>query len=74
MKSAELRSALIDLAFQILEECGCCGSYHPIDYTGDCRNDNKRFSHPDDLAEVWFDIFENRTSYLREVSRHGKNM
>ena len=25
-----------------LEECGCCGSHHPMGYTGDCRNDEMR--------------------------------
>ena len=26
-----------------LEECGQCGGYHPIGYTGDCRDDRYRF-------------------------------
>ena len=26
-----------------IEECGCCGCYHPKTYFGDCRDDNNRF-------------------------------
>lgn len=26
-----------------IEECGCCGCYHRLDYWGDCRNDSERF-------------------------------
>ena len=25
-------------------ECGCCGQFHPIDFEGDCRDDNNRFT------------------------------
>uniref|UniRef100_A0A6M3LEB3 Uncharacterized protein n=1 Tax=viral metagenome TaxID=1070528 RepID=A0A6M3LEB3_9ZZZZ len=31
-------------------ECGCCGSYHQIDFHGDCRDDGNRF-HFDELPE-----------------------
>jgi len=31
-------------------ECGCCGSYHHIDFYGDCRNDSNRF-HFDELPK-----------------------
>jgi hypothetical protein len=30
-------------------ECGCCGSYHPLFYNGDCRNDLYRIDNPDEL-------------------------
>lgn len=54
-----LRIVLYYVAQDYLEECGCCGGYHPTGYAGDCRDDNKRFSHPDDLAEQWIHVFEN---------------
>lgn len=25
------------------EECGCCGGFHPRNYTGDCRDDLNRW-------------------------------
>lgn len=24
-------------------ECGCCGHYHRVDFTGDCREDSERY-------------------------------
>jgi hypothetical protein len=27
----------------VFVECGCCGSYHRADFTGDCREDSERF-------------------------------
>ena len=32
-------------------ECGCCGSYHKTDYSGDCRNDAERFASEDEALE-----------------------
>lgn len=31
-------------------ECGCCDCYHRVEYTGNCRNDEERFS-VDELDE-----------------------
>jgi len=31
-------------------ECGCCDCYHPIDWDGDCRDDDNRFA-ADELDE-----------------------
>ena len=28
----------------IYVECGCCGHYHREEFTGDCRQDNERFT------------------------------
>lgn len=28
-------------------ECGCCGHFHRLDYQGDCRNDDERFTFAD---------------------------
>ena len=25
-------------------ECGCCGHYHRVGFTGDCREDSERFT------------------------------
>lgn len=25
-------------------ECGCCGCYHPVNWDGDCRDDENRFA------------------------------
>lgn len=25
-------------------ECGCCGHYHPVEFTGDCRSDAHHFT------------------------------
>lgn len=33
-------------------ECGCCSCYHPKDFTGDCRDNNNRFSGMEDNVEV----------------------
>lgn len=34
-------------------ECGCCGSYHRVDFFGDCREDSERFNDlPDDAVLV----------------------
>ena len=30
-------------------ECGCCLCYHRVDYHGDCRNDDERFSGWDEF-------------------------
>jgi heterodisulfide reductase subunit B len=32
-------------------ECGCCGSYHPVDFAGDCRDDKNRFGSEDEAIE-----------------------
>lgn len=32
-------------------ECGCCGEYHRLAYTGDCRDDAERFTDLEDAAE-----------------------
>jgi len=34
-----------------LVECGCCGSFHPATFTGDCRDDGNRFAGEEDVAE-----------------------
>ena len=36
-----LRDDLIDAGG--LEECGCCGQYHRVQFAGDCRHDDERF-------------------------------
>ena len=46
------REYLEGAAYEILEECDSCGSWHPIDFYGDCRNDDFRM-HPDDLVNLW---------------------
>ena len=35
----------------LIEECGCCGCYHRLDYWGDCRKDSERFDTYCDKAE-----------------------
>jgi hypothetical protein len=32
----------------IIYECGSCGSYHPWDFKGDCRDDANRFADSED--------------------------
>ena len=33
--------------------CGCCGAYHPVRFTGDCRDDSNRYADiPDGALEV----------------------
>jgi hypothetical protein len=34
-----------------MEDCGCCGAYHPRDFEGDCRNDDFRY-HFEDMANL----------------------
>lgn len=48
----EMKDALQNLVWDLMEECGCCSSYHPRDWHGDCRDDRYRF-HPDDLLACW---------------------
>lgn len=26
-------------------DCGCCGSWHPADWNGDCRDDEHRYAY-----------------------------
>jgi hypothetical protein len=33
----------------VLYECGSCGSYHPWEWNGDCRDDANRFSSPEEF-------------------------
>ena len=33
-----------EISNDVFRECGCCGMFHPIDFEGDCRDDNNRFS------------------------------
>lgn len=33
--------------FPIFEQCPTCDHFHRKDYTGDCRNDNERFTLSD---------------------------
>jgi hypothetical protein len=33
-------------------ECGCCGHMHPINFGGDCRDDDNRFTL-DQLDELY---------------------
>lgn len=32
-----------ELAMHYFYRCGCCESYHPAQFAGDCRDDNNRF-------------------------------
>lgn len=40
-----------------LQECGCCGAYHPSNFHGDCRDDNNRF--PTDNIMDQEDVLKN---------------
>lgn len=35
----------------VLYECGICGSLHPWNWSGDCRDDDNRFPDEWDYAE-----------------------
>lgn len=38
----------------VFVECGSCGSYHRIDFEGDCREDSERYYDlPDDAILIW---------------------
>lgn len=32
-------------------ECGCCNCWHPIHWSGDCRDDANRFGSPEEASE-----------------------
>jgi hypothetical protein len=32
-------------------QCGSCGGYHRLDFSGDCREDSERFASPEDAEE-----------------------
>ena len=34
-------------ALAVLEEYGCCDSWHPVSFQGDCRDDCNRFASPE---------------------------
>jgi hypothetical protein len=36
----------------VFYNCGCCGQYHPINWDGDCRDDDNRF-FADELDEKY---------------------
>lgn len=36
----------------VFYDCGICGHYHPIDFNGDCRNDDYRFTQAE-LDELY---------------------
>ena len=38
--------------------CGCCDSYHRLDYTGDCRNDAERIPSFEDAIERFGRVVE----------------
>jgi hypothetical protein len=44
-------------------DCGCCGHYHPVNWDGDCRDDENRFA-ADELDERYGSDWE-------EVSQPG---
>ena len=39
-----------DLEVSVIYECGICGSFHPWDFDGDCRDDANRFAGVEDYA------------------------
>lgn len=39
------------LANHTLYDCEICGSYHPWNWDGDCRDDDNRYAGTDDYAE-----------------------
>lgn len=46
-----------------LYNCGICGAMHPIDWSGDCRQDNTRFLFDEDAKfgiDVWDRINNGR--------------
>lgn len=46
-----MRFKIAEATYESLEECGGCGSWHPKDWHGDCRDDSHRM-HPDDLISL----------------------
>lgn len=59
-----LRFGLEHLAETYLSECGCCECWHPVWYTGDCRNDAMRYGDPSDLVDKWLSILNTETAAL----------
>jgi epoxyqueuosine reductase QueG len=48
----------------LIYECGICGSWHPWDWDGDCREDANRYANYEDYAErntISEDDVEERT-------------
>jgi hypothetical protein len=41
--------ALKETAYTLVD-CGCCGSMHPIEFGGDCRDDENRYGDAEDYA------------------------
>jgi len=57
------------------EECGCCGYFHRIGYTGDCRDDEQRFmldEFEDEEILISYADFRRRRERSTEQVEHGK--
>jgi len=56
-----------------IEECGCCGCYHPPNYFGDCRDDAYRFATPEAVIKYMGVIryrkyLDRKNKRLREIN------
>lgn len=54
---------------QKIIECTVCGEYHRLEYYGDCRNDDERFTYDDLIARFgeegtgWEQVYDDQTSW-----------
>ena len=55
--TTHMRHLIEDAVYSSMAECGSCGSYHPADWVGDCRDDEYRY-HPDDMIAFLFAAFD----------------
>lgn len=49
----DYEALLRNAAEEYLEPCGSCICYHPVGFSGDCRDDSNRFASPEDLVSIW---------------------
>ena len=72
----KMKSAIEEAINNNMDECGSCGSYHPIDFTGDCREDDFRY-HPNDMENLLLaalDLLEACQNALVTLQVHDVDM
>ncbi len=66
----EMKQALLQVAEEHLDDCGCCGEFHTRAFFGDCRDDSNRIGLPDDLVARWLaagDMYEALEAVLEHL-------
>lgn len=57
----------------LYRECGCCGHYHRMEFTGDCRENAHRFT-ADEIEKMHGWTIWDQVLDLEEQERQEKEM